>query len=459
MIRIAAGLVAGFALWGGLAGPADARHAADPFADHVGINTHIDFYTSSYGAYASDPRPNAAAIAAIENALTYLGISHVRDAIDNPFYADIFAAMNRDIGVTFDFFISPTKFEPNGTPSFNDKLGWMLKYPGIVDFVEGANESDQSPQTYNGVTGTDMSFGPTLAEQKALDAAASKALGEGHVVQASFLNLWNADRVVEILQNVPTLVNWADYGNAHIYFATGHGARNPGAAFPPLNNDANWVPYRGYDVAFGQVAMMAHNADRLAPRAPVIASESGYTTASGYSDGVDPQSQAKYTLTLLPDELNAGIARIYLYELFDQAPDPSGATAELHYGLYNAARKAKPAASALHNLMALIGDADIDPEPLDYRLKDMADGMASRLFRKPDGTYVLAVWNDAKTCGPDAQPLAVRDAHVTLTLGKRAKKIAIYDPLEDAKPQETRRAVERLALDVPDHPILVFITP
>ena len=101
------------------------------FVGSLGVNTHMDFSWTSY----SD-------LAAVQNALAYLGVTNVRDSIDNPADLAEFAALNQDLGVTFDFFIAP------GSVGMAWQLQQIESDPAIVRFVEGPNESDNWPVNY-----------------------------------------------------------------------------------------------------------------------------------------------------------------------------------------------------------------------------------------------------------------------------------------------------------------------
>ncbi|MGL1733448.1 hypothetical protein ACSTHK_23520, partial [Vibrio parahaemolyticus] len=70
-----------------------------------------------------------------------------------------------------------------------------------------------------------------------------------------------------LLSVIPQITQQANYGNAHIYFSTGHGSRPPGAGFPGYHADDPTLTayYAKYNVPFGQIAMLTYNASLLAP--------------------------------------------------------------------------------------------------------------------------------------------------------------------------------------------------
>ncbi len=206
--------------------------------------------------------------------------------------------------------------------------------------------------------------------------------------------------------------------------------------------------------------MLTYNAGLLAPGMPVIATETGYHTTPNNPDGVDLATQAKYTLSLLFDAYNAGLARVYLFELADEQADPAGTNADFHYGLYNSDWSPKPAATAVHNLMTLLTDHGTPlAGALNYTLSGAPATLGSRLLRRSDGTFVLALWNDVRVCGPAQVPISPAPAPVTITvqLPKPATSVQVFDPLVGLQAQTTATSVSSFAVAVPDHPVLLFL--
>lgn len=388
-----------------------AAAADSSFVDSLGVNTHIDFNWTSYNNLAD-----------VANALAYLGIQNVRDAIDNPTDLAKFAALNQDLGIKFDFFIAP------GDVGMPWQLQQIESDPAIVRFVEGPNESDIFPQTYNGLTG----LAATVAEQQVLYSSVKATMPGTAVIAPSFGQLSSYAQVGDLVAD-------ADYGNAHIYFGTGN---------PPA--DQGWIQ------------TLLGDAAEVAPGKPVITTETGYYTSSDPTDpnGVDPVVQAKYLLDDVMDQFSAGVSMDYLYELADEQSDPNNTNPELHFGLFNSNWTPKPAAVAIANLMRLLHDpgvAGFVPGSLSYSLTGMPATGNSLLLEKSDGTYVLAVWNDIALAGPQAVDPA--PAPVTLTFAGQQKLVEVYDPLTGTSAVQSARNANQITLSLLDHPILVEIGP
>ena len=73
--------------------------------------------------------------------------------------------------------------------------------------------------------------------------------------------------------------------------------------------------------------------------------------ASSVSEGV----QAKYLLDGLLDASKAGNVKTYLYELLDQ--NTGDGISENNFGLFHSDGTPKPAATAVHNLVAILDDS------------------------------------------------------------------------------------------------------
>ncbi len=387
--------------------------SAAAFASSLGINTHMDFSWTNYNNFAQ-----------VENALSYLGLTNVRDSIDNPSDPGKFQELNQVLGIKYDLFISP------GSAGFTWQLQEIESNANIVKFVEGANESDNWPQTYNGLTG----LAATEAEQAALYSAI-KSYGPTSnipVIQASFGQLGTFATVGT------SIASDANYANAHIYFGTGN---NPA--------DGSWISY------------VAGLAQGITPGKPTIVTETGYYTEPGNTSGVDPTVQAKYMLDDIMDDWAAGISDTYLYELVDEESDPTNVNSEYHFGLFNSNFTPKPAAIALHNLMAIINSTNgaatvANPGTLTYSLSGLPTSAGSELLQKPDGTFVLALWNDTRLSGPTTQTdITVAPVTVTLTLASPVNYVEIFDPLTGTSAIQSYTNATTIQVAVPDHPVLI----
>ena len=383
-----------------------AVRAAD-FVGSIGVNTHANFGWTKY-----------ANTGLVEQDIRYLGVGNVRDNLDDPSSAAKLQAIHDATGVKFDI---TTGVEINLAANLAAIAGLGA---GVVSYVEGANEPDV--------------YGPSLAaatqEQVALYGTIKSAMPGVGVIQTSFGG-------VNDYGTTGNQSAYADYGNAHTYFGTGNS--------PGWNNN---IPY------------MNGLAQETTPGKSVVVSELGYYTINGAdSSSVSNDAQAKYTLDAVLDAYQAGDVKTYLYELLDA--NTGNGNAQDNFGLFNSDGSAKPAATAVHNLISLLSDtasagSSFGTGNLGYKLSGMPSQGNSELMQKSDGTFWLALWNDARVAGPYAgQVDNVDNVNVTLALDNSASKIEVFDPLTGTGVIQSANNTNNVTISLPDHPVLVEIIP
>jgi hypothetical protein len=231
----------------------------------------------------------------------------------------------------------------------------------------------------------------------------------------------------------------ADYANAHTYPAASPGSGN---TFKTLNADANLA----------------------APGRPVAITEFGWVTGqAGNWGNVSVDTQAAYVVEGILDAFTLGNPYYFYYALYD---DGSG-----NFGLFYDTGVAKPAATAVRVLFQLLGDTAANaltftPSALDYTLSGLpapsgGTGGQQILLQKSDKSFWLALWNEQTiNQGTTGQDVAVAAVPVTLSLGKQASQISVYDVLAaSTTPVQTAASTDTLMLSLPAHPILVKIVP
>jgi len=394
--------------------------SAENFINSIGVNTHIDFnsYSSQLGTVEAD--------------INYLGVKNIRDSAENP--SDLgtnglWQQVANATGAKFDAYAAEGSVT---TMQMSASNALTLAKQGIVKFIEGGNEEDQSYSVSLG-----NSLATTAAYQKTLYASAH-ALGVS-VINMSFGTGWGASSTGDY-GTVGNLASYTDYANDHVYFGTGN---TPLSTILALNSDA----------------------ELAAQGKPVINTEMGWYTTSSTNDVSNdtPLEQAKYMLDGLLDAYQAGNTMTYLYELLNEGTNTTNN--EQNFGLFNANGTAKPAATALHNLTALLADtgsaaASFTPTGLSYQLSGTISTDHSMLMEKSDGSFWLAVWNEARLSGPTSPAaISVANHSVTLTLGNAAQSVEVYDPLTGTAAIQTASNTSTISLSLPDHPILVEIIP
>ena len=409
---------------------------AGGFLGGLGVNTHIP-YTD--GGYA-----NLGNIAAD---LTYLGLNNVRDGITNGEYGSAplasYITLARE-GVKFTFSIAAggalTTADLTAKLSLIDQVNEAV--PGSVIAVEGANEINNSPISYNGDT-DDLQA--AIALQKDLYAAV-KADPYLPGVAVDYFTGYDAYSIpdqtsVGVGPDPATTPGLADFDNQHPYPAYGTPPAPTVLPSYALQNEPDGV--------YG----------------PAVYTETGYTTTiTANSDnsikGVNQDVQAKYTLDLLFDTASDGISRTYIFQLLDayQADSVQG---DDGFGLFGPNNMPKEAATAIHNLTTILADPSAQalgftPAHLTYSVANMPTTSNSIALEKADGTYDVVVYNEPEIWNYNTNTeITAPVQDVTVVLDKTYATVEVFDPLSGIAPLMTLHNVSSVGLGLTDHPLIV----
>ena len=396
----------------------ESAKSAASFVNSLGVNTHVDYLNSPYS--------NASVV---ENSINYLGIKNLRDSPNAP--GDIGATglwqqIANATGAKFDAFLREGSVA-NIQTDLNNIAALAPQH--ILNFIEGGDEEDDQAALLAG-----NSLATTASYQQQVYATGQK-FGLP-VINLSFGQGWSSSSTGDY-GTVGNLAAYANYANAHTYPGTGN---SPWGALSILGSDA-------------QLAAVGK---------PVITTEFGYYTSGSSTDAnsVSQTVQAKYILDGVMDAFVQGEAKIYIYELLDEQSGNGAAWG--NFGLFTSSGAPKPAAVALHNLTSLLADNGpaFTPGTLGISLSGTLSTDHSMLLEKSDGSFWLALWNEARLSGPTSPTnITVPNHTVTLSLATTAGTVQIFDPLTGTSSLQTLTNVGTLAVSVPDHPILVEINP
>lgn len=404
MIRALACLIALLAVAPKATAPPSPQGAAIPaaaFVDRIGINIHLP-YTD--GRYADADK--------VISDLRYLGLQNVRDWSLKPTgqgqesYQRAAAA-----GVKFDLIFREWSI-PEGIAPLN---AYFQRHPASVVAIEGPNEVNNEPVEFNGLKGD--------AAAQALQAALYRAVKADPTLRP--VPVFN-------VTSYPDLKGEADYANFHAY---AHNGDQPG----------------------DELAKSLARQRAVMPSGPIVLTESGYTTLASDRDGVDERTQAKLTLNTLFDGIRLGASRVYLYELLDAYADPAGADKQRHFGLFRFDGSPKPAATAVHNLSAILavagkGGGAPGQHP---RFQGMPADGRSLTLTAADGGVVVALWREPRIWDHARRsPVAVPGVRMTVTA--RAP-VEIYDPLQASTPVAKTGRDEAASFELVDHVVLVRV--
>ncbi|MCB8879596.1 Hint domain-containing protein [Acidisoma cellulosilytica] len=402
------------------------ERAAD-FIGSIGVNTRLEYTDGTYAKTQT-----------VIDDLAYLGISNVRDSIAEETggtaplqsYETLAAA---GIKFTIEPFSGGDVTDASITAALDliDQL--EASYPGSVIAVEGANEVNNFPLTFDGISGLDGA----VALQEALYAD---------------------------VKNDPTLT-----GVAVDYF-TGYNAGSIGVGPDPYlepgladNDTQHPYPNNGEPPYLAVTPIIALGNEVLGI-GPAVYTETGYSTNGGTTGDVNQDVQAKYTLDLLMDDAKNGIAETYLYQLLD-AYAPGSSQGDSGYGLFDYTGQPKEAAVGIHNLTTILADtganaASFTPTYLTYALFDLPLTGNSLELQKSDGATDIVVWNEPAIWDElTGAEITAPTTTVTVDLGTSYQTVEVFDPLAENTLLETLHNVSSVALGITDHPLIVEVEP
>ena len=360
------------------------------FLDSLGANTHLRYAQSQYNA-----------VDQVIAALHYCGIRHVRDtAISRSApNADHYARLAQS-GVRFCLFWGPGR---SMAEAIGEVAALEAAHPGCVEFLEGPNEI-QAHFAYAGQVG--LAAGRQFMVDMKTAASASPALARKQLVSFT---------------SYAPVASVADFANHHPYPKNG---AQPGDLLRLRHEQ--WVGSGG--------AM---------PGKPRVLTEFGYHTLvgkparPGHWQGVDEDTQAILILNGLFDAAALGIARTYLYQLFDGGADtPGHVTQENHFGLFRHDGQPKPAAGAIRALSKLLADSPTPaatPQPFPGHVSADRAVNALPLADGPGATW-LALWQEAPIWNvPDSARTPMPSATVTFDF-PRPTALSVYAPTKGTEP-------------------------
>jgi hypothetical protein len=391
--------------------------SAFAFVNSIGVNTHLNYFNLLYGNFPL-----------VQRELTKLGVLHLRDGAHlqgldyNALLYGRWAALRKS-GMRFD-----TVFDPRSNlgPMNSALLDQVNALAGnAIEFFEGPNEMDISNE--NNWVQIDRDYQLALFDS---DSASSEVSSIG-IVGPSLAVASNSSKIGDIANDM-------NYGNLHPYPA----GEMPSVVFPK------------------QVSLEKIVCDGK----PIIFTESGYHNAiNEHNDqpGISETAAAKYIPRLFLEDYLHGIPRTYLYELLDEAPDPSLTNPQMHWGLIRADGSEKPAFLALTNLIAELADsqAPVNLTPLNLALQTNNPQVHHLLLEKSNGAYDLILWQEVPSYDiPSHADINNPNASALLTLGRQARSITAYQPVTQEAPIHTWSNVRNVSLEIPDHPFVVEIS-
>ncbi|HZK15243.1 MAG TPA: hypothetical protein VFC52_01475 [Solirubrobacterales bacterium] len=393
-------LISALALLSNGSAAAEVARPADSFVDSIGVNTHT-FYTDTAYYKRFD---------LIKARLAELGVRHVREELMSD-REDQYERLRElaGIGVKSTLIL--------GEPGNEDlpELLSILKdeLRGDVAAVEGANEFDSR----GGAGWANELRGHQLGIYSAIKS--DPALTGLPVVGPSIVHHSKQRELGDISGDL-------DYGNIHSY---------PDGYSPEVNLSKH-------------LGEAAHNSGAK----QLMATETGYHTALGWSGEHNPVSEAAmatYVPRMFLEYFRRGVARTFSYELLDEAA--GSGEREDNFGLLHNDFSPKPAFVALRNTIEILRDSGgaFAPGSLDYDFGGDSGDLHHLLLQKSDGTFYIALWRAIDVWDPETQSaLPDNPRPVQVQFSREVENAAVYAPNASAGPIGTLPSGGSLELPV-----------
>jgi hypothetical protein len=378
----------------------------------IGVCVHMPY---NDGAYAN-----------LQNVLAdlkYLGVKGVRDGI--PKTDSVPSMLARDAlrrmafdGIKFDL-IFQAGFGVREAISYLQTLEKAVS--GSVAYVEGYNEINNFPVTFEGQAGPNAALAGQRAIYQALKA-------DDRLKTVPVIDMTGFEMVKEPgFAYGDTLSGFADVMNIHFYAQNGD---QPGRGIQP-----------------GKPSNYASMRENL----PKVITEFGYATRpeSGWLViGVDERTQAKGILNGLFDAARSGYDRVYIYELLDEKADPNNSELQFHFGLFTFENRPKIAAQTIRNLTAILAERGGGPAPgrgsaatptqVQVGPVESADPIQSLTVVRAGGDPILALWHEPRFWDrAKGSPIEASPLPVSVTFAASCASVKIYDPLLSDQPVST----------------------
>jgi hypothetical protein len=419
----------------GLALNVPAQSAAVPvtdFLNSIGVCTHI-------GQGVDNASQSAAAMA-------YAGIRNLRDDGRSGHIQDWITVYNQS-GVR-----TALLTDQNIASTIN--MAKQLRTAGALLAVEGPNEPNNWPVTYQGQTSSGTTSLPIAKFQRDLYAAvkAESALNGIPVFHSSEAGGSEPDNCGLQFLTIPAGAGalmpdgtvYADYANTHNYVCGTQGSgivdnQAWNAADPVLNG-----PWDGLYVEYGHTwwgsGFNGYTNQQLLTL-PRVTTETGWTT-SGTGKNISEDQQGRLFLNLYLSQFKRNWKYTFIYMLRD---DPN----QGYWGLFHTDYTPKLSGTYLHNFTAILADTGAISLPghLVYSIPGQPATVHDLLLQKKNGTFELVVWNE-KATGSNA---------VSVNMGIVFAEVRVYDPVLGITPVQTLANVNSVSITVSDHPLIIEI--
>lgn len=415
-IFLTAGLLAGMFASAVSYAQTQAKSCYD-FVESIGVCTHFDYNNTAYVQNFN----------AVKAKLGALGVRYIRDRAP---IAALELSRNRAWTVYKEFGIKTLtifgeKYYTNA--EIDTRLNWQVGRTDMIMAFEGPNEPDARKTGANTpCCWTDDLRANQLYLYKAVKNHPDAGIKSKLVVAPS--------------PTYPSGITWmgdmsdrADLYNIHSY----HGGRQPEYAESNLANYLVEIPKVYTDSQALQ---------------KIWATEAGYNNHEP-SNGISEEGEATYINRMFLYYFKKGIQRTFNYELIDPTPNEAK-----NFGLLRNDVTEKPAYKAIKNLIAVLRDTtNFTPGSLTYSLSK-TDGIEQVLLQKSNGKFYLCLWQNASVYDITTD-VAISNSPMVVTINASIASAKVYEPKSGTSVTNTFGTASSFTIQVPDHPVIIEITP
>jgi hypothetical protein len=418
--------------------------SSDTFLSSLGVNTHID--------QGYDPNTYI-------EPLRYLGVRNIRDSER---HLSGHLMLHARTGIMVNLLGADVRDLTEAAR--------ILARAGALLAIEGPNEPNNFPITYNGRRGGEiskrwlpawtphwlldllppgLSWMPVAELQRDLYRAVkndpelsrypvfhvSEGGAEADNVGLQFLTiLANADTLL------PEGTQFADYANAHNYvcgFRPGYEDNQAWQAADPAL-DSRWDGLYGEYGRTWKSHFKGYSEAQL-QALPRVTTETGWSAAKLEEE----RTQGIVLVNTYLSQFKRGWRYTFIYELGE------GEGGGGNQGLFHKDWTPKLAATYIHNLTSILANnvPVENPGKLNYTIANAPSTVHDLLLQKSSGTFELVIWGE-QIAGTSA---------ITVNLGDTSAEVRIYDTTVSATPTQILANVSSLPLTISDHALILEI--
>lgn len=443
--------------------------SADRFVNSICVATHWGYPDTPYGQRYGE----------VKQKLIESGIRNVRDGL----FADRAQDLGKN-GIRMTAIVDVPNYANGNEQTIQSIVNQIQGANAVgarIDAIEGPNEADlfwDASRFNKRYKGQPFPNG-LIAFQKDLYAAVKRnpATRNIKVIGPSLGGTYDPGAGRPNPLATGGLSSAIDWGNFHPY---------PGSNPFNLPFDYNTTQKYYWNSNFPSISIDEHPylfeiAQTPFKPKPMVATETGYST---FNNGVSEKVHAKYMPRLFLEFFRKGIPRTCSYEFVDEFADPGRANREANFGLLRHDLTAKPAYTALKNLIQLLKDpgTNFTPGKLNYELvvrpvqnyREPKSGIIANydrtqyvhhlLLQKRDRTFYLALWHEISSYDTSTNPpreIEPPSMPATLKLNQPIRSATIYTLGTDGRLKTTPASLKnnQLELNVPDRVMLVKLVP